>query len=57
MKVQGFISVKEICAQYQIHRSTLRRRLRDEGIELPKYQRYISPAQVRKIYQTLGEPD
>jgi DNA invertase Pin-like site-specific DNA recombinase len=46
---------QQIAEEYGIHRNTLQRRLRKEGIELPNG--VILPTDVKKIYDALGWPE
>jgi DNA invertase Pin-like site-specific DNA recombinase len=46
---------QQIAEEYGIHRNTLQRRLRKEGIKLPNG--VILPTDVKKIYDALGWPE
>ena len=46
---------KEMADEYDIHRSTFIRKLKNLGVELPKG--LISPKLQEKIYEVLGKPE
>ena len=47
-------TLQEMADEYNVHRSTFRRRLRNVGIDLPRGR--ISPKHQALIYEALGKP-